>query len=115
MNLTYSISEQDGGIQILKVHDLLSEHANNEILNAVQQRIDAGQTRFVVDLSQIRYMNSVGLNFLITLRARSQEEGGDIAVANPSQKVMDLLDMTKLTPIFRISPSVEQAAAEVAA
>lgn len=110
MNLTYSIDEQVGGIQILKIHDLLSEHANKEILKAAQQRIDAGQKRFVVDLSQVRYMNSVGLNFLITLRARSQEEGGDIAVANPSEKVMDLLNMTKLAPIFRIYSTVEAAA-----
>ena len=110
MNLTYTIEEQTDGIQLLKVHDLLSEHANKEILNAAQQRIDAGHNRFVVDLSQIRYMNSVGLNFLITLRARSQEEGGDIAVANPSEKVIDLLNMTKLAPIFKICASVEAAA-----
>jgi anti-sigma B factor antagonist len=109
MNLSYSIDERHSGIQILKVHDLLSEHANKEILTAAQQRIDAGQNRFVIDLSQIRYMNSVGLNFLITLRARSQEYGGDIAVANPSEKVMDLLNMTKLAPIFRICPTVEAA------
>jgi len=109
MNLTYSIYEKDGGVQILKVKDLLSEYANNEILKAAQQRIDQGHSRFVVDLSQIRYMNSVGLNFLITLRARSQEEGGEIAVANPSEKVLDLLEMTKLKPIFLISPSVEEA------
>lgn len=76
MNLTYSINERNGGIQILKVKDLLSEHSNNEILQVAQQRIDEGHNRFVVDLSQVRFMNSVGLNFLITLRARSQEQGG---------------------------------------
>ena len=114
MNLNYSIDQTNNGVQVLKVKDLLSEHANKEILAAAQQQIDKGYTRFVVDLSQIRYMNSVGLNVLIMLRARSQEEGGDIAVANASNMVLDLLEMTKLKPIFRLEPTVEDATLAVA-
>ena len=108
MNLNYSLSEQDG-IQVLQIKDLLSEHANREIIKAIEQKLNEGFASFVVDLSDIEYMNSVGLNFLLTMRARSKENGGGLVVANVSEKVKSLLDMTKLTPMFRMSSSVEHA------
>jgi anti-sigma B factor antagonist len=112
MNLNYSLAEKDG-IQVLHINDLLSEHVNREIIKAVEHKLREGYASFVVDLSSIEYMNSVGLNFLLTMRARSSEKGGGLVVANVSEKVKDLLDMTKLTPMFVMSTSVEQALKEV--
>ncbi|MEQ8705599.1 MAG: STAS domain-containing protein [Phaeodactylibacter sp.] len=112
MNLNYSLAEQDG-IQVLQIKDLLSEHANREIIKAVEHKLSEGYSSFVVDLGAIEYMNSVGLNFLLTMRARSKEKGGGLVVANVSEKVKSLLDMTKLTPMFVMTASVEQALQEV--
>lgn len=112
MNLNYSLAEEDG-IQVLRIKDLLSEHVNREIIKAVEHKLREGYASFVVDLSAIDYMNSVGLNFLLTMRARSSENGGELVVANVSEKVKSLLDMTKLTPMFVMSTSVEQALQEV--
>lgn len=112
MNLNYSIAEQDG-VQVLQIKDLLSEHSNREIIKAVDHKLQEGFASFVVDLGAIEYMNSVGLNFLLTMRARSRESGGGLVVANVSEKVKSLLDMTKLTPMFIMSTSVEQALREV--
>ena len=113
MNPNYSITKKDG-VQVLEVHDLLSEYINKEILLAVQSKIDEGFSTFVVDLKDIEVMNSVGLNFLIVLRARSIDKGGHIAVVNASQKVMQLLEMTKLRPMFQLSSSVEEAVESLA-
>lgn len=112
MNLNYSLAEKNG-IQVLQIRDLLSEHANREIIKAVDHKLREGFASFVVDLGAIEYMNSVGLNFLLTMRARSKENGGGLVVANVSEKVRSLLDMTKLTPMFVMSTSVEQALQEV--
>ncbi|MCB0586437.1 MAG: STAS domain-containing protein [Phaeodactylibacter sp.] len=110
MNPNYNITKQDS-IQVLEVKNLLNEMANKEILQAVQSKIDEGFSNFVVDLGQIPYMNSVGLNFLIMLKARSNDKGGNVAMANVSTKVLELLEMTKLRPIFQVNNSVEEAVA----
>lgn len=99
---------------MLEVYNLLNEYANREILLAVQSKIDEGFSTFVVDLKDIQVMNSVGLNFLIVLRARSEDKGGRIAVVNASHKVMQLLEMTKLRPMFQLSGSVEEAVESLA-
>ena len=110
MNPNYNITKQDS-VQVLEVKNLLNEFANKEILQAVQSKIDEGFSNFVVDLKQIPFMNSVGLNFLIMLKARSNDKGGQVAVVNASVKVMELLEMTKLRPIFQVNNSIEEAVA----
>lgn len=112
MNPNYNITKQDN-VQVLEVRNLLNEFANKEILRAVQSKMDEGFSNFVVDLRQIHFMNSVGLNFLIMLKARSNDKGGQIAVANASAKVMELLEMTKLLPVFQVNNTVEEAVASL--
>jgi anti-anti-sigma factor len=108
MHPNFSIIQKDS-VQILEISNLLSEYANKEILLAAQSKIDEGFSKFVVDLKAIDFMNSVGLNFLITLRARSDEMGGQMAIANAPSKVLQLLKMTKLLPMFQVTSSVEEA------
>lgn len=96
-------------VQVLTLYDLISEYANREILAVAQRRIEQGFANFVVDLGPIEVMNSVGLNFLIMLRGRTGDHGGRIAVANASAKIMQLLEITKLRPLFHVTDSVEEA------
>jgi anti-sigma B factor antagonist len=108
MSKQYQFTEQDD-IQILYVNNLLNEFDNRTIIESVDEKIDAGFANFIVDLSGIKYMNSVGINFLILMKQRSEESGGTIAVANASGKVKQLLDITKLRPMFYLADSLEDA------
>ena len=113
MNIQYSIQE-DGPVLILTVSNLLHEYGNREILQAAQQRIDEGFTNFVIDLSEAPYMNSVGLNFLITMQSRCTDKGGRVVIANPSGKIIQLLEVTKLLPLFHVTDSVDAAVKAIA-
>ncbi len=108
MDQAYAFS-QSGDIKVLQVNNLLSEFTNREILLQAQDCIDQGFTKFVVNLEGMPYTNSVGLNFLISLQARCQDRKGALAVANVSQKIIQLLEVTKLQPLFTITESVEEA------
>lgn len=110
----YTIADQNQ-VQILTVADLLNEFNNQELLNVVEAKIAAGFSKFVIDLTPMEFMNSVGLNFLIAVRSRSQESGGDVAVANPSSKIQQLFKMTKLHNVFKISNNVDEAIGALAA
>lgn len=107
--ITTFFFEERNSIQILQIESLLSDYDNRLILKEVEEKINDGFSHFVIDLSRADFMNSVGLSFLITVRSRSQESGGDLFVVNPSPKVMDLFEMTKLNSIFRLAGSVEEA------
>lgn len=110
MDQAYAFS-QSGDIKVLRVANLLSEFTNREILLQAQDCIDQGFTKFVVNLEGMPYTNSVGLNFLISLQARCQDREGALVIANISNKIIQLLEITKLQPLFTITESVEDALA----
>ena len=108
MSELYRFTEK-GDIQVLRVSSLLSELDNRVIMKSVDEKIKAGFADFIVDLSDIQYMNSIGVNFLIRLKQRSEELGGAVAVVNASGKVKQLLDITKLRPMFYLTDSLTDA------
>lgn len=103
----YALSKHQD-IQILEVKDLLNEFANKEILQAAKDKVKEGYANFLVDLGGIEYMNSVGINFLIQLKKLAAEAEGKMVVAAASSKVLQLLAITKLTPLLNFADTVEQ-------
>ena len=110
MSSLFSISSQDE-VQIVKVEDLLSEYGNKAILQATHTRINEGFHHFVIDMADTRYMNSVGLNLLISLQKELKKLGGQLVVANASTKIRQLIEITKLRHFFELYPSLEEAVA----
>ncbi|MEZ5042914.1 MAG: STAS domain-containing protein [Saprospiraceae bacterium] len=105
-NYTFQIIND---IQIIQVGNLINEFLIKEILSEAQAKIDKGFSNFAVDLSEMKIMNSVGLNFLIMLKKRTHLVGGRVAIANAPEKVLHLLTVTKLKPMFYLTNSVKEA------
>lgn len=106
--MTYSIQRQEE-IQVLSVDNLISEFENRQILEEVADIIETGSNRFVIDLSQLRFLNSAGLNFLISVLTKSRNAGGDTVITNVSEDASKLLVLTKLKHVFTTANSVEDA------
>lgn len=106
--MAYNFIEHDG-VQILRVDSLLNPLDNQEIVAVVEEKIQAQQSRFVVDLEDMDYMNSTGLTFLISILTRSRSAGGEVAIANLSDSIKKILLITRLNSAFNIYESVEEA------
>jgi anti-sigma B factor antagonist len=109
MEFSYTTVQQQG---------LTIFHLTGEIIDKVQaadfveqttKLAAAGKTRFILELSELRYMNSSGLNVLVNILTKARNAGGEVVVCNLSKKVKDLLVITKLDTIFHILPTVEDA------
>ena len=69
-------------------------------------------TRFVVDLSAVRYLDSTGLGVLIAFSRRLNDDGF-IALAQAPASVLGLLQLTGLDARFEVLATVEDALAHV--
>ena len=67
------------------------------------------KTKVVVDLSGVQFINSSGLGMLIGGLTTMKHGGGDMKLARASEKIMHLLDMTKLSGVFDVHESVPSA------
>ena len=108
MNVSYSITEHNA-VQVLSINSLLDEWQNRQILKELQHKIDQGDHEFVVDLAPLSLVNSIGLNFLLSLFSKTKQKGGTLILANASKRIQRILDITKLSAVFTICPSVEKA------
>ena len=65
--------------------------------------------RVILNLSGVTYIDSGGLGTLVALYTTARNNGGSIKLANLTQRVGDLLQVTKLVTIFDVHDSEEKA------
>ena len=65
--------------------------------------------RMVLNLSDVTYIDSGGLGTLVALYTTAQNAGGSVKLANLTQRVDDLLQVTKLLTVFEVYDSEEKA------
>lgn len=65
----------------------------------------------VLDMGQLQYMNSTGLNILISVLTRTRQGGGETLISGMSTGVKQLFTVTKLDTVFTIKDTVEEALA----
>lgn len=76
----------------------------------LHELIDAEKTNIVVNLGKVKFMNSSGLGMLIGALTTMRKAGGDLRIANATDKIESLLIVTKLITVFKHFKSVEEAA-----
>ena len=101
---------------ILHLHfdgDLIGENNGPELVELANEMISKNITQCLLDISEVRYINSSGIGVLITLLTKFRNKNGELYLINPSEQVNKLLIMTKLQAIFNIEASKEGALAKI--
>ncbi len=101
-----------GGLAILEFSGKIMGGPDAGLLNdKLHELIDNNKVKVVVDLSNVDWMNSSGLGILIQALTTMRNNQGDIKLANVTERIKSLLLITKLTRIFEIHDTVENAVA----
>jgi anti-sigma B factor antagonist len=75
----------------------------------VKAALDAGYLRIVLDLGQVDYIDSSGLATLISASSSARSVGGELKLLHLTQQVNSLLQITRLSTVFEVFDSFEQA------
>ena len=67
--------------------------------------------RIVLDLGEMEFICSQGLGAIITGHLKCRHYEGEIRLVNPRPAVRELLEVTRLTKLFPIYATVDQAVA----
>lgn len=90
-------------VLVLKISgDLIGEDNGSNILEKVSNAIQAQVRLCIIDISNLRYINSSGIGVLITILTKFRNKGGEVYLMKPSETVQKLLVITKLNAIFHI-------------
>ncbi|MGA2720425.1 MAG: STAS domain-containing protein [Candidatus Acidiferrales bacterium] len=79
-------------------------------LRDVVKKLIAQTPAIVMNLREVNYIDSGGLGTLVSLFTSARNAGGAVKLASLSQRVGDLLQVTKLLTIFEVFDNEEAAA-----
>jgi anti-sigma B factor antagonist len=87
----------------------LSEIDFQELLNLVDTEIDNSQANLILNLEKVKILNSLGINTLIKIFTKCRNNGGDMYIVNISDKINQVLLLTKLNTVLNIANSTADA------
>jgi len=96
-------------LTILSLEGYLDAHTAPEFENAVQQEIDAGHRRLIVNCEGLTYISSAGLGVFMSFLEEIREAGGDIKICGPSPKVLQVFEILGFPELFDMLPDVPAA------
>lgn len=87
--------------------------ATMDRLDDLRERLDAVASPpagpLVVDLSELTFITSAGLGLLISAYVRCRRRGRPMHLVNPAPPIREILQVTRLTDLFSIVPTVDAA------
>lgn len=93
--------------------DLIGENNGPELVELVNNSLSKGAKYCLIDIEEVRYINSSGIGVLITILTKFRNKSGELYLIKPSEHVKKLLIITKLQAIFNIVDSEEQALSKI--
>jgi anti-sigma B factor antagonist len=99
-----------GGVTVIKLEgSVLGGPDAAELNNTLHKLVESKKKKIVIDLGDVSLMNSSGLGMLIAGVTTIRSAGGELKLAAASEKVLNLLKVTKLLSIFEHHATVKGA------
>lgn len=89
--------------------DLIGEVSGVELLDVANSGLEGDVSSCVVNMEDVRYMNSSGIGVLITILTKVKNLNGQMVLVKPSTQIVKLLEITKLDTVFTIVDSKSKA------
>ena len=87
-------------VGVLEGTDRLNASVAPEIKEQLNKNLKEPKTSFVLDLNNIKFVDSTGIGVLISALKTARQNDGNFQLANVNKEVMDLLSLMKLDQIF---------------
>jgi anti-anti-sigma factor len=103
-------SETKNDIAIMKLSGkLIFDPSLLSLRDQISYFLKTGIKRFIFDISAVPYCDSSGCGEIIGAYSSVRKVGGNVAVLNPTERVLLLWTRIKLTDVFAIFERLEDA------
>lgn len=109
MVFEYEIKKDGSLATFILKGELIEKNQANDLVKEAEDLSAAGCNKWAIDLSELKYMNSNGLNTLIQLLTKARKVGGEAVLCNLNKKILELILITKLNTLFKVTDTKEEA------
>ncbi|HOM82714.1 MAG TPA: STAS domain-containing protein [Armatimonadota bacterium] len=113
--MDFSVSSKDATLAngqravITKVVGKVDVYTAPRLKDKLLQLEREGIHHIAVDLTEVGFIDSVGLGVLIGGLRRARAGGGTVVLAGPNPRIRRILDITGLSSAFTLAPDVDGA------
>jgi anti-sigma B factor antagonist len=100
---------KDSYVKVILQGRITESASASSLVTEVTQLLSPVMNQVILNLNEIDYINSNGLNSLISILTKTRTRGGDMVIYNVNSKIEKLLLITKLNTVFNIAESEEEA------
>jgi len=109
MEFNYAIKDESHYAIVHLSGNLITEDQTKVIVDDINKMIEKNLHNFIINLSQVNYMNSTGLNLLIKILTKSRNSGGETIVTEVPDRINKLFLISKLNNVFSVTNNLEAA------
>lgn len=102
---------QEGPVCVLAVKGRLDHDGAGQFQDYAVRRVNEGVRALLVDFNETTFVASMGIRALIVPSQAIRQEGGRFAITGLSVELKKLFEMTGLYQLFKVFPTVADAAA----
>jgi len=91
---------EKGDLTLIRIGSQLIVGNREQLKEKVLKQLERGSRKFIVDFSKTDYIDSSGLGVLVTLSKKIREEGGELSLAELSEDLRILFELTRIDSLF---------------
>lgn len=102
--MSFHVTERmNGGVLVLALNGrFVIGDAVEEFRQKVDDAIKAGRVRIGLDFAKTEYIDSSGMGYLVVAHRVVGDAGGSLGMFNLTDRVVDLMLLTKLSGVFHL-------------
>lgn len=98
-----------GNIRVVEIFEDLVAEETEPLRNYLEDQINDGCVRLVLDFSRVDYMCSFALGAMVTILKKVRDRGGDLKLAQVNSWLKNLLKIAQIAKIMDIYDTVPEA------
>jgi anti-sigma B factor antagonist len=102
--------EKINDYSVLTIQDeRIDAHNSGELKAYLLQMIEGGATHIIVQLGQVRFIDSSGLGALLSGNKLILAKSGKLALVDIQRQVLSMFELTRLNRVFDIYTDINEA------
>jgi anti-sigma B factor antagonist len=104
--------EEKAGVVLIEIkEERLDAHNSGELKAEMLKLFDEGKNNIVIDLKDVRFVDSSGLGSLVSGFKNASARNGNLKLCGLQPQVKSMFELTRLHRVFEIFPGLDEALA----
>ena len=102
--------EKNNGYDVLFIEEeRIDAHNSIELKEYILHLIERGERNIIVQLEQVRFIDSSGLGALLSGHKNAAAKSGRLVLANVQKQVLAMFELTRLNTVFEMYSDLNEA------